>query len=329
MSSAGGGSGIGGGAPQGFVHVEGPNVQLDGGAQVNLATAEGVAQAEAVLNTDQIAELDGVMRQVGFKRAGKSFAATDSYEMRRELGVVGPSATEGGTSLDAELYENVFKPNGMPNPYNANTTEQLYGQVQNSEAFKATVGGMNEVLANPTAANQGEFLSRMQALSAQYPHGNVMEVLFLVFRESIQETNEDKKYFLIKLQEFNQMAEQVSKYLSELVERSQALSEKAEGKKYPEKEHISVQVKTYDLSSLDKNGHLITLTTASKSLDRPGLNDTIKDVESMQETIRNKRQMASTAFQNFDQKANQLYNLMASVLKSLNEMRGGTVRNML
>lgn len=37
--------------------------------------------------------------------------------------------------------------------------------------------------------------------------------------------------------------------------------------------------------------------------------------------------LASTAFQNFDQKANQLYNLMASVMKSLKEMEGGTLRN--
>ena len=36
-----------------------------------------------------------------------------------------------------------------------------------------------------------------------------------------------------------------------------------------------------------------------------------------------------TAFQNFDQKANQLYNLLSSVMKSMNEMRMGTVRNIL
>jgi len=39
--------------------------------------------------------------------------------------------------------------------------------------------------------------------------------------------------------------------------------------------------------------------------------------------------MASTAFQNFDQKSNQLYNLISSVMKAMNEMRKGTVRNML
>ena len=55
----------------------------------------------------------------------------------------------------------------------------------------------------------------------------------------------------------------------------------------------------------------------------------LKEAESMQEQVPNKRQMASTAFQNFDQKANQLYNLLSSVMKALNEMRMGSFRNML
>lgn len=41
------------------------------------------------------------------------------------------------------------------------------------------------------------------------------------------------------------------------------------------------------------------------------------------------RQVVSTAFQNFDQKANQTYNILSSVMKSMNEMRMGTIRNML
>ncbi len=60
-----------------------------------------------------------------------------------------------------------------------------------------------------------------------------------------------------------------------------------------------------------------------------GLDGQIREVEAMQESVRNERQMASTAFQNFDQKANQLYNLLSSVMKAMNEMRMGTVRNML
>ena len=64
-------------------------------------------------------------------------------------------------------------------------------------------------------------------------------------------------------------------------------------------------------------------------LERAGLNQALKDVEAMQEQVRNKRQMASTAFQNFDQKANQQYNLLSSIMKAMNEMRMGTVRNMM
>ncbi|MBN2430912.1 MAG: hypothetical protein JXQ27_05525 [Acidobacteria bacterium] len=77
----------------------------------------------------------------------------------------------------------------------------------------------------------------------------------------------------------------------------------------------------------------LALSTAGESspqrLDRDGLSETIREVEGMQETVRNRRQMASTSFQNFDQKANQLYNLLSNVMKAMNEMRMGTVRNML
>jgi hypothetical protein len=37
----------------------------------------------------------------------------------------------------------------------------------------------------------------------------------------------------------------------------------------------------------------------------------------------------ATRFQSFDQKANQLYNLLSTVMKAMNEMRMGTTRNML
>ena len=92
-----------------------------------------------------------------------------------------------------------------------------------------------------------------------------------------------------------------------------------------------------DMDSLGVAAHALTerinqrLPGAStpKKLTRGELKDTSKELESMQETVRNQRQMASTAFQNFDQKANQLYNLLSSVAKAMNEMRMGTVRNML
>jgi hypothetical protein len=71
------------------------------------------------------------------------------------------------------------------------------------------------------------------------------------------------------------------------------------------------------------------LKPPSKQLERTELNNAIKEIDSMQEQARNKRQMVSTAFQNFDQKANQQYNLPSSIMKAMNEMRMGTVRNMM
>lgn len=44
----------------------------------------------------------------------------------------------------------------------------------------------------------------------------IMETLFLVFRESIEETNKDKQYFLTKLKMYNDMGEALSDYLKEL-----------------------------------------------------------------------------------------------------------------
>jgi hypothetical protein len=45
-------------------------------------------------------------------------------------------------------------------------------------------------------------------------------------------------------------------------------------------------------------------------------------LDSAQEANRNARQMSKTAFSNFDQKSNQGFNVLSSVLKTTSEMRG-------
>lgn len=316
-------------------------IQTANGTQYDLTTAEGAAAVRGALTNSEYEALAEQMRARGYIAQDNYWVASDSLvssaELAREEGVqhsLGRTATSissGLTAEDAELIDNVFVANGIPSPYNANTTPQLAAQMSNSPQFAAAVQASNDMFANPNAGTQAEFVERMRGLLAQFPHGNVMEVLFLVFRESIKQTNEDKKYFLKKLQDYNKMAEALSEYLSQLVEDSQRLSAAAAGQKYPEKVTISINVSRFDLTTLDSSGNVRQMSgyPTTKTVDRAGLNDTIKDVESMQESIRNKRQMASTAFQNFDQKANQLYTLMSSVLKVMNEMRGSTTRNML
>lgn len=348
-------SGLGGGGASQMV-VEGGQLEI-GGTTYDLTTDAGTSAAQQFLSADQLAELEGLMAAQGYKLSGSRWVPNDARVSQAELamreeqriaqGLSNTQAREDGmTELD-DAVVGAFEDAGVPNPYNANTTPQYFSQIEASESFNTAVQAAGVLLtgsadglapdgtiaANRTISDAGveDFAGRIRALMIEFPNGNVMEALFLVFRESIRQTNEDKKYFLIKLQEYNKMAESLSDYLSELVEESQRLSGEAAGAKYPEKVTISIQTKKFDVSTLGADGNvkLAAGYPQSKTVDRAGLNDTIKDVESQQETIRNQRQMASTAFQNFDQKSNQLFNLMSSVLKVMNEMRMGTTRNML
>jgi hypothetical protein len=341
MSSSSG-SGIGG-RPRAATSAG--NISLGDGAVVragdrtyDLSTAEGVSRARAELPAADLQAAEGLLRGRGLRQTNGTWVPSDSVVSRAEQGRIderraatGLTGTvQNATQLDHEVGE-IFVRNGLANPYNAATTPALEAQLRGVAEFSTAVRAGAAFAANPTSANQGEFIKQMKALTAAFPHGNVMEVLFLVFRESIKETNDDKKYFLKKLQDYNTMAEELSEYLSHLVDESQRLSAASAGAKYPEKVTISIEVRKFDLTTLDPDGRVRPAAgfPQNRTVDRAGMNDTIKDVESMQETVRNKRQMASTSFQNFDQKANQLYNLMASVLKVMNEMRSSTVRNML
>ena len=73
------------------------------------------------------------------------------------------------------------------------------------------------------------------------------------------------------------------------------------------------------------------LRSASKKdeLSRDELSALLEDIENAQETIRTRRQLGSTAFQDSNQKLNQAYNMLSSIMESMNEMRMGAIRNML
>jgi len=51
-------------------------------------------------------------------------------------------------------------------------------------------------------------------------------------------------------------------------------------------------------------------------------------MEDQRETLRSNRQMSSSQFENANQKATQYTNMLASVLKTLNEMQMGVIRNL-
>ena len=55
----------------------------------------------------------------------------------------------------------------------------------------------------------------------------------------------------------------------------------------------------------------------------------LESISEIAEKVGTDQEKAKTAFENFDQKSNQLYSLLSSVLKSVKEMRSGVTRNIL
>ncbi|MED5464441.1 MAG: hypothetical protein VX699_07295 [Myxococcota bacterium] len=286
--------------------------------------ASELEQVTSQISASQLETLKDELKAWNLVLEGDHFVEEQDYSAV----IGGPKESDEGDALSQELRAEVYEKNNWICPQ-GNSTREAYASASQEQGFQDSTRLAKEYFENPTEENKGAFIKQF----FDYTDGkvNVHELLFLVFKESIQETNNDKTYFLKKLKEYNDMGDDISSYLRELVDASQELTEKTDGMKADaaQKEKVSVDVKEFDLSTLNKDGHLVATSDEVKKVDRTALNDHMKNVESMQETVRNKRQMASTSFQNFDQKANQLYNLISSVMKSMNEMRSGTIRNML
>lgn len=76
---------------------------------------------------------------------------------------------------------------------------------------------------------RGKFRSyktKATSVAGKNPAANVSVLLMQVFREAISQTSSDKKYFLNKVKQQNDLAEELSDYLKELAEASSALSRK-------------------------------------------------------------------------------------------------------
>lgn len=341
----------GGGLPAQFNYADG-NLMVagaDGGMGTNIAVIDGeldlgalvgALQAEGFDEASILANLDGIVASleaaVDFQIKGKEAYAdylSDKFES-----VEGSTTVEGsvidGVDETTELLLNMFSSEGAYiNPGQVPT-----GFDPSSPLFTGAVDSLNGLLANPgSAAAASGFQDKLAAYLTQFPHGDVMGGLFLVFKESIEQTNKDKRYFLERLADMNKIAEAVGDYLEYLTERSNKLQAKtrdtqaAQGKDFqPGSVTVSVDVQRFDINSVGADGKAVTWT---KSNNQP-MNDTdmgyeIKNVETIMEEVRNKRQEFTTAFENFDQKANQLFNILSTVLKNVKEMESGVTRNLL
>ncbi len=85
---------------------------------------------------------------------------------------------------------------------------------------------------------------------------------------------------------------------------------------------ISRQELTQQISRYDLEQGQTELNQVSNDL-----RERIKDMESQQESLRNQRQMQSTALQTQDQKTQQMNNQMAAIQKAMMEQREQAVRS--
>lgn len=54
----------------------------------------------------------------------------------------------------------------------------------------------------------------------------------------------------------------------------------------------------------------------------------IKSLDGFEEELRRNRSEVARAFQNFDQKSNQLINMLSAIMKAINEMNSAIIRNL-
>ena len=221
------------------------------------------------------------------------------------------------------------------NPYTKNRLAELGRQgtsVRRFPGFSATVLVGKRAVAKPNNTKlREEFARRLNVLVQSSPGSNIMALLFFVFRESIKEQNEDKKYWLGRLKEMNKIAQALADQLKYLNQAMRKIPERGESGKDRDNEQkkVAVHVKNVKcpISKRDKYKRC-SITTRKASMSSSQIQKEISKIEAQRETVRNKRQLAASQFENANKIAGQYINMLASVLKTLNEMNKGIIRNL-
>jgi hypothetical protein len=101
------------------------------------------------------------------------------------------------------------------------------GDAARAASHRTQAAQVGRTLARqPSEAKLRDFVEHVEAGD---PGVNIMALLFFVFRESIEQTNEDKKYFLAKLRMYDTMGEALSEYLSELAQAARDMGSPGNG----------------------------------------------------------------------------------------------------
>lgn len=108
-----------------------------------------------------------------------------------------------------------------------------------------------------------EFRKALTSHMKNFRHGDVMAVISHLFKTAIEESNEDSRYFLQKLEEMNAIAEEQAAFLKELNQKSIELEGSISGDEYDEddyREPIIIEVEEREYTPVVENSLKISMS---------------------------------------------------------------------
>lgn len=208
--------------------------------------------------------------------------------------------------------------------------------VPSPEIDAAIMAGRRAVAAPSDRALQAEFTDRLDSVIASHGSSNILEVLFIVFKESVSETQENKKYFLEKLAQMNRMNEALSDYLDELADASRKLGGMERGTSGRPTRTVSITVRTFDpvwVESLSgafgDDGSIVCdpcLTTREATLNSEQIQREQESVLGVQRRLEVALQEAEVRHAELELSTDAVVRMLAEVLQTIDREQEGKVR---
>lgn len=185
----------------------------------------------------------------------------------------------------------------LASPSNEARKKQLLKEIQNLERQQKEISIKLKQLRKELAKLEGTVPSSDKKVSIQELNKYVKDL-----EEQLNSVGENQQLSNVDLQNELQKMQQTLQTLSNVAKSSYDTT-------------MSVVRNQAGLTSEESQNK-------EKKVSRQGLNNIIKNVEAQQQALRDRRQMALTYFQSADQRANQLNNMISSILRTMNEARG-------
>jgi len=208
--------------------------------------------------------------------------------------------------------------------------------VPSPEIDAAIMAGRRAVAAPSNRALQAEFTDRLDSVIASHGSSNILEVLFIVFKESVSETQENKKYFLEKLAQMNRMNEALSDYLDELADASRKLGGMERGTSGRPTRTVWITVRTFDpvwveslTGAFGADRSIVCdpcLTTREATLNTEQIQREQESVLGVQRRLEVALQEAEVRHAELELSTDAVVRMLAEVLQTIDREQEGKVR---